>query len=408
MPDIATEVWVTLGTEAVLAGRLWSHRRGRTESATFAYDPDYLARSDGAYQLDPTLPLIDGQQQTAEGRALFGAFTDSAPDRWGKRLLRRRVEAGGDAGARNLGEIDFLLGVGDDMRQGALRYRDPDAGAFLAVEEEAVPPLLALPELLGAADRLERDEPDEEQLRLLLRGGSSLGGARPKANVLMPDGKVKIAKFPSVEDEHDVIRWEAVAMALARSAGIQVADFELRTVDGKPVLLLDRFDRSRGSRVGYVSAMTMLEATDGDGSSYPEIADVIETVSPQATDDMRQLWRRVAFSVLISNTDDHLRNHGFLRLSTAGWSLSPAFDLNPDPEPGDKHLRTAITFDDDSASVGNLMDAREYFRLDADEAEAILDTVRAATDRWVNVAEENGLSPQEIAAMAPAFEAALA
>jgi serine/threonine-protein kinase HipA len=140
-------------------------------------------------------------------------------------------------------------------------------------------------------------------------------------------------------------------MTLARSAGIEVADFDLRTVDGKPVLLLDRFDRSGESRIGYVSAMTMLEASDGDASSYPEIAEVIETVSPKATEDMRELWRRMAFSVLISNTDDHLRNHGFLRLSTAGWNLSPAFDLNPDPEPGDKHLRNAITFGDDSSSV---------------------------------------------------------
>jgi serine/threonine-protein kinase HipA len=407
MPDTATEVWVMLGTESMLAGRLWSHRRGRTESATFAYDSGYLARSPDAYQLDPALPLREGQQQTAEERPLFGAFTDSAPDRWGQRLIRRKTTAGRGNGARDLGEIDFLLGVGDDTRQGALRYRDPDAAVFLAVEEEAVPPLLALPELLGAADRLERDEADEEQLRILLRGGSSLGGARPKANVLMPDGRVMIAKFPSVEDEHDVIRWEAVAMTLARSAGIEVADFELRTVDGKPVLLLDRFDRSGGSRIGYVSAMTMLEARDGDASSYPEIAEVIETVSPSATEDMRELWRRVAFSVLISNTDDHLRNHGFLRLSTAGWSLSPAFDLNPDPEPGAKHLRTAITLGDDSASIENLMDAREYFRLDAGEADEILAEVRGATARWADVAANVGLPKREIDAMASAFDSAL-
>src|ERR1700709_325291 len=219
MPDTTTEVWVMFGGESVLGGRPRAPRRGQTESATFAYDPGYLTRPD-AYRFDPALPLIDGQQQTAAGRPLFGAFADSAPDRWGERLIRRKAEADGGTGARNLGEIDFLLGVGDDMRQGALRYRDPEADAFLAEEQEAVPPLLALPELLGAADRLERDEADEEQLRILLRGGSSLGGARPKANVLMPDGRVAIAKFPSVDDEHDVIRWETVAMTLARSAGI--------------------------------------------------------------------------------------------------------------------------------------------------------------------------------------------
>jgi len=195
-------------------------------------------------------------------------------------------------------------------------------------------------------------------------------------------------------------------MTLARSAGIEVSDFEIRTVDDKPVLLLDRFDRSGPRRIGYVSAMTMLEATDGDSSSYPEIAEAIETVSPRATRDIHELWRRVAFSVLISNTDDHLRNHGFLRLSTAGWSLSPAFDLNPDPEPGPKHLRTAITFDDDSATVENLMAAREYFRLDAGGAEEILASVRTATGRWAEVAGEVGLTGREIDAMAPAFEAA--
>jgi serine/threonine-protein kinase HipA len=405
MPETATEVWVMLGAEAVLTGHLWSHRRGRTESATFAYDSGYLSHPD-AYQLDPALPLVGGQQQTAAGRPLFAAFTDSAPDRWGERLIRRKAESGRGAGTRNLGEIDFLLGVGDDMRQGALRYRDPQEGAFLAVEREAVPPLLALPELLRAADRLERDEADEEQLRILLRGGSSLGGARPKANVLRPDGRVSIAKFPSVEDEHDVIRWEAVAMTLARAAEIEVTDFELRTVNGKPVLLLDRFDRAGENRIGYVSAMTMLEADDGDARSYPEIAEVIETFSPSATWDMRELWRRVAFSILISNTDDHLRNHGFLRHSTAGWSLSPAFDLNPDPEPGAKHLHTAITFDDDRASIGTLMDAREFFRLDAGEAEAILATVRAATDRWTEVAGRIGLGRTEIEGMATAFGAA--
>jgi serine/threonine-protein kinase HipA len=403
MPETATEVWVMFGGEAALAGHLWSHRRGRAESATFAYDSAYLARPD-AYQLDPALPLVDGQQQTAASRPLFGAFSDSAPDRWGERLIRRKAAAGRTAGARTLGEIDFLLGVGDDMRQGALRYREPQEEVFLAEEQEAVPPLLALPELLGAADRLERDEADEEQLRILLRGGSSLGGARPKANVLMPDGRVAIAKFPSVEDEHDVIRWEAVAMTLARAAGIEVTDFELRTVDGKPVLLLDRFDRAGGNRIGYVSAMTMLEADDGDSASYPEIAEVIETFSPSATRDMHELWRRVAFSVLISNTDDHLRNHGFLRRSTAGWDLSPAFDLNPDPEPGTKHLHTAITFDDDRASIENLMDARGYFRLDADEAEAILASVRLATDRWRVVANEIGLGRAEIEGMATAFK----
>ena len=409
MADVATEVVVQIGAEAVLAGRLWAHRSPRAESATFAYDPAYLALAD-AYQLDPGLDLVAGQQQTPAGRKMFGAFSDSAPDRWGRRILARNAESRGGAsraGDRSLGEVDYLLGVRDGMRQGALRFRDPDTGIYLADEEEGVPPLVALPELLGAADRLERDEADEEQLRILLRGGSSLGGARPKANVLLPDGRTAIAKFPSVEDEHDVIRWEAVAMNLARAAGIDVSDSALHLIDEKPVLLIDRFDRAGELRIGYVSAMTMLEAGDGVQASYPEIAEVIEVESPGAGVDLRELWRRIAFSVLISNTDDHLRNHGFLRRSTAGWSLAPAFDLNPDPEPGPKHLRTAIAFDDDRASVENLLAVREYFRLGAEAADQVLGEVRAATDRWRAVAERTGLSVAEIERMTPAFESAV-
>jgi serine/threonine-protein kinase HipA len=264
--------------------------------------------------------------------------------------------------------------------------------------------LLELSGLLGAADALERDEASEEELRALLRGGSSLGGARPKAHVIDRDGKPAIAKFPRAADDHDVMRWEAVALALARAAGIAVADWALHLVDGQPVLIVDRFDRSRGERIGYVSAMTMLEATDGAHGSYLEIADVVESSSPQASKDLVELWRRIAFSVLISNTDDHLRNHGFLRGSSAGWSLSPAFDLNPDPSPGIKHLQTSIGFDDTRASLQTLMSVGEYFRLGGDAGRQVLKDVVGATGRWREVARQTGIAPAEIDRMAPAFE----
>ena len=199
MAESAVEVFVQVGGEDVPAGALWSHRRRGAESATFAYDPGYLARSD-AYALDPALPMVAAQQQTPAGRAMFGAFSDCAPDRWGRRLIaraeRRRVRREGGA-ERSFGEIDYLLGVRDDLRQGALRFRDPETGIYLAEESAGVPPLLELPKLLGAADRLERDEASEDELRTLLRGGSSLGGARPKAHVLDMQGRVAIAKFPS-------------------------------------------------------------------------------------------------------------------------------------------------------------------------------------------------------------------
>lgn len=407
MAESEVEVVVQIGGEDVLAGRLWSHRGRRAESATFAYDTDYLTRRD-AYELDPGLPLVSGQQQTPAGQAMFGAFSDCAPDRWGRRLIaraeRQRVRREGGA-ERSFGEIDYLLGVRDDLRQGALRFRDPATDGYLAEERTGVPPLLELPKLLGAAGRLERDEASEDELRMLLRGGSSLGGARPKAHVLDAEGRVAIAKFPSpATDEWDVMRWEAVALALARAAEIRVPDSTLYLIDAKPVLIVDRFDRAGDLRIGYVSAMTMLEANDGGVGSYLEIVDVIERHSPTTSEDLRQLWRRIAFSILISNTDDHLRNHGFLRTSSAGWTLSPAFDLNPDPSPGPKHLSTAIDFDHSTASVETLMSVAGYFRLAADDARQVLGEVADATSQWRTAAGEIGLDRATVEEMAPAFE----
>lgn len=402
------EVFVRVEREDVLAGRLWSHRRRGAESATFAYAPEYLSRPD-VYELDPALPLVAGQQQTPVGRPMFAAFTDCAPDRWGRRLIaraeqRRAQTAGGTS--RSFGEIDYLLNVRDDLRQGALRFRNPTTGAYLADETSPVPPLVELPRLLAAAERAEQDEADDDDLAMLIRGGSSLGGARPKAHVNDPTGAPAIAKFPSPTDDWDVIRWEAVAHALARDAGVWVPPFDLHTVAGKQVLVATRFDRegAERERIGYVSAMTMLEAGDRDLRSYLELADAIERQSAAPTEDLHQLWRRIAFSVLVSNTDDHLRNHGFLRRSTAGWSLSPAFDLNPDPRPGAKHLSLTIDFTSTEARLDILLGVADHFRLDKADARRVLAEVSASTSRWREVAESFGLRRQAIEQMAPAFE----
>ena len=403
-----TEVDVVIQIEGEdrLAGRLWSIRRRGRESATFSYAPEYLSGPD-SYALDPALPLVAGPQQTPLGRAVFGAFSDCAPDRWGRRLIerdeRRRADRE-DTAARSFGEVDFLLGVRDDLRQGALRFRDPDDGTYLAEEQRGVPDLIQLSTLLDAAERLERDEASDEELRRLLRGGSSLGGARPKAHVLDRWGELAIAKFPSPADDWDVMRWAFVAHALAREAGIRVADSTLHEIDGRAVLVVERFDRQENRRVGYVSAMTMLEATDGDSASYLDIAEAIEANSRRAGADLHQLWRRVAFSVLISNTDDHLRNHGFLRDSSAGWSLSPAFDLNPDPAPGIRRLSTSIDHGADAARVDLLMEVAEYFRLDSEQAVATLAEVVAATGEWRSAARKAGLDRAAIEQMSPAFE----
>lgn len=407
MTEQPIEVDVHLGGQGVAAGRLWCHRHGQSESATFSYHEDYLRRSD-AYELDPGLPLQSGQHQTALGQALFGAMYDCAPDGWGRRLVRRaegqRAREAGEQ-PRSLAEVDFLLGARDDLRQGALRFRLRGGLHYLAPDAEGVPDLVMLSRLLNASEELERDHPSSEDLRLLLDGGSSLGGARPKAHVLDSHGRLGIAKFPSPKlDEWDVIRWEAVALELAQAGGIEVPEHELHVVDGRPVLVVRRFDRVQDGRVGYLSAMSMLQARDGEQASYLEIAEAVEERSPTVDADLRELWRRIVFSILISNTDDHLRNHGFLRKSAAGWSLSPAFDLNPDPEGSAKHLATAIDETDTEASLATALAVAGLFRLSDDDARQIVDQVSTATARWRGVARAMGVSASELRRLAPAFE----
>jgi serine/threonine-protein kinase HipA len=407
MPDTIVDVLVQIAGEDVPAGRLWAHPHGRSDSATFAYLPEYLARED-SYELDPRLAEHTGQQQTAEGQALFGAFSDAAPDGWGRRLIRRNeihhAEKHG-VPERDIPEIDYVLGVRDQLRQGALRFRNPADGTYLADDRSDVPQLLDLRRLLAAAEQLERDQETDEDLQLLLEGGSSLGGARPKAHVLDTQGQLSIAKFPAPEnDKWDVIRWEAAALTLARAAGLRVPKFRLHEIAGRPVLIVRRFDRDAGGRVGYVSAMTMLESKDGAEGSYVEIAETIEEHSPAASVDLRELWRRIVFSRLISNTDDHLRNHGFLRTSTAGWSLSPAFDLNPNPQSGGRGFSTVIEERRGGSDIEAAIELAGLFRLAPQQALAAIEQVDRATSRWRAVAKAVGLEPGALERMAAAFE----
>ncbi len=407
MSDRVVDVYAAFPDGDLHAGRLYSHRGRGAESATFTYTGEWLA-SPRAYEIDPQLPLALGAFQTPVGHSLFGAFQDSAPDRWGRRLIRRRERHRAQregATPGSLGEIDFLLGVRDDARQGALRFRPAGGGEYLAPPAEGVPHLIDLPNLLSASLAFEEDREDDETLALLLRAGSSLGGARPKAHVVDREGRLAIAKFPSTGDaERNVVAWERVALILAERAGVHVPPSELVSVAGRDVLIVERFDRRRADRLGYVSAMTMLEASDADQRSYLEIAEVIEQSSPAATRDLRQLWLRMAFTVLISNTDDHLRNHGFLHAGAAGWELAPAFDLNPNPDPGPRLLSTTIDLDDASATVESLLGVAAYFRVDAGAARAQIRAVVAATAAWRTVARDFGISPGQIAAMEPAFE----
>lgn len=401
------DVFAAVGEKNVLAGRLYPHRHRGLESATFAYAANYLA-APASYALDPALPLVAGTLQTPAGRPLFGAFTDCSPDRWGRTLIRRAEQArAGAAGTapRSLSDVDLLLGVRDDLRQGALRFRADGNPAFLAAEDSGVPVLTDLPALLGIAARAESGDVGYEELRRLLRAGSSLGGARPKAHVMNAAGQVAIAKFPSASsDTWNVMAWEKVALDLAQGAGVTVESSQLVRIGDRHVLIVDRFDRRGAVRIGYASAMTMLEAGPGDQRSYLEIAEVIEERSPAATRDLRQLWRRMAFSILSSNTDDHLRNHGFLHERGESWILSPAFDLNPNPQAGPKYLSTAIDYTDTRASVDTLMTVAGYFRLNAGEALTVLSDVVRAIAAWRDVAKSHGLTSRDAELMRPAFE----
>ena len=397
-----------IGGQTVHAGTLFTHRRQAAESATLSYADAYL-RLPAAYALEPSLPLASAPYQTDEHSKIFRAFGDCAPDRWGRMLQVRHEAALASAEhrqPRSLGEIDYLLGVRDDLRQGALRFRldgGSEPGPFLATENEGVPLLTDLPTLLDLAERAEKDTANLSDLERLFRAGGSLGGARPKAHVLNQSGRLAIAKFPSaVNDTWNVMAWEKVAFDLARASGIRVPDSQLLRLAGRCVHLVDRFDRTtEGDRIGYVSALTMLEASDGDERSYLEIAEVIENVSDQASVDLKELWRRILFSVFISNTDDHLRNHGFLHQHHDVWRLSPAFDLNPERDEG--YLSTTIDGSRSDRSVDLVMSVAEYFRLKNEESSKILNEVVAGVSRWRTVAQNNGLNGEEIERMETAF-----
>lgn len=397
-------MWVSIEDATILAGQLYSHRSRGSESASFTYERSYLADR-RAYPLDPALPLLSGTQQTPLNQKIFGAFSDSCPDRWGQRLIerseRRRAESAGST-ARSFGAFDLLIGVRDDLRQGSIRYAV--VGDFVADEATGVPGMTDLPTLLSAADDLGDDTGDSESLALLLRAGSSLGGARPKAHVRDNNGRVAIAKFPSPSDDWNVMAWEKVALDLAAAAGVRVPENHLVSIAGRDILIVDRFDRRPGGqRIGYLSLMTALEATDGDVRSYVDIAEVLEERSVNVGDELAQLWRRVAFSILISNTDDHLRNHGLLHVQADSWRLSPAFDLNPNPAAGPKHLSTAIDAST-RADLRDLLDVASLFRLSHPDALDILAEVRAGVAQWRRVAFATGLATSAVAGMTPAFE----
>lgn len=322
-----------------------------------------------------------------------------------RRAERRRAEQE-NRPPRLLMEIDYLIRVADEARQGALRFAQAESGPFLASGADAprIPPLVDLPRLLTAAEHIAAGADTNEDLRLLMAPGSSLGGARPKASVRDPDGHLLIAKFPHRDDGIETVLWEALALRLAERAGLAVPDWRLESAADRPVLLLRQFDREGEVRIPFLSAMSMLGARDGDTRSYLEFVDVLRRCGANPEDDMRELWRRIVFNILISNTDDHLRNHGFLLERSDGWRLAPAYDLNPTPSDlRPRILSTNIDISDGTASLELAMSVAGYFGLTQDDARAIASEVKRAVAAWRDEAARLEPAPAEIERMASAF-----
>lgn len=409
---MSTEIYVYAdwddSREPSLVGTLRSTAAKGKEHFSFSYDQVWLA-SRQAQQIDPELKLYSGEQHASDANN-FRVFLDSCPDRWGRLLMKRReamLARQQERKPRVLYEVDYLLGVHDLYRQGALRFKTSLTGEFLDNDDRlAAPPISSLRELEHAARHVEEGNSDDPEylkwLYLLMSPGSSLGGARPKASVIDENEHLWIAKFPSRYDEYDIGAWEYVVYRLALTAGVNMAQCRLEKLNSNHrTFLTKRFDRTAKGRRHFTSALTQLGYYDGDyDASYLELAEFLTINGANAKADLAQLWRRILFNIAVSNVDDHLRNHGFI-YQTGGWVLSPAYDINPvTPAEG---LRLNITDTDNRLDYALAMDVIDFFQLERPEAEKIKSEVVKSVSQWKSIATEIGLSRGEQNLMAFAF-----
>ena len=413
-------VTVWLGETARQVGTLRFDVQGARQSAGFEYHSSWL-ESEDAFAIEPNLPLVAGMQfhkQVRDGSVFPGAIADIEPDGWSRRVIlrdhakRRRQETkrtGSDADNAPLNPLDFLLAVDDANRVGALRLRD-EGGLFQRASEpgrRTAPPLVELGALLSATRAVENNTETAADLAYLRGRGTSLGGLRPKCSVVDDQGRLSIGKFPSVSDDHAVTKGEVLALHLARAAGINAAEARLIDSDAAPVALIRRFDRPEsGGRLMYISAATLLGAEAGDTveHAYTEIIDALRQYGADAQSDIEELWRRIAFSILITNVDDHLRNHGFLHVAHSQWRLAPAFDVNPFPERA-RELKTWVSEEaGPAASIDALMSIAPYCRIDAKNSARILADVERAVSRWRPSGRAIGMNDRELDQFADAFE----
>jgi serine/threonine-protein kinase HipA len=393
------EVHVDWQGAACQVGRLHAAERGTAVS--FEYSAEWLKRAD-AFAIDPTsLPLRAGAYHS---RTLFGAIQDCGPDRWGRLLIERAVRKKAIE-QKPYRDIDYVLALDDSSRLGALRFRADAGSPFLAVSTGKLPPLIRLQALLHAADAIHTETDTAADLRFLLGAGSPLGGARPKSAVSLPDGRLALAKFPKPDDTRDVAAGEILALALAAEAGIRVVEHRLVPVGARGAAVIARFDRSGQRRVPFVSGASLLGLGGDDPGAYTLLADAIRQFGDDVAGDLRELWRRMVFSLLASNYDDHLRNHGFLMREAGRWSLSPAYDLNPTPltERGSIN-KTPISEMREEPGIEGALAVASRFGMKPAAAKTILREVFTAVSAWRRTGAKLRLRAATLDAYASAFE----
>jgi len=413
--SIRRQVQLCIGKAGVPVGSLVYVRQGRRENSAFAYDESWLA-SPASFNVSADLQLLAGHQShkaaSPHDSVFHGAIADTAPDAWGRRVIardhaKRRKD---DPGLPALTELDYLLAVDDFSRVGALRLRDSDGTCWHRTTtggRRSTPPLIELERVFLASRAVERGDETAEDLRYLQGKGTSLGGMRPKCTLVDEDGRLAIGKFPSVGDARSVTRGEVLALKLAVLAGIDAAPARIVLLGEVPVAVIGRFDRDEADgRIPYQSAASLLQASREEDRSYTEIADAIRTHGHAPGQDVRQLWRRLVFNLLITNVDDHLQNHGFLHVAHGQWRLAPAFDINPFPDKERESKTWLSERDGPITDVGMLMARAAYFGLDEVRARAFLAEVHAAVANWRQVAlsADVGLRQSELDDYAPAFE----
>jgi serine/threonine-protein kinase HipA len=393
-----------------LMGILSAHQAKGRKAFSFSYDKQWL-KLDQQHLIDPDLQLFTGQQ-FSNNKENFGVFLDSMPDTWGRTLMKRReallAKISGEK-AKTLYDIDYLLGVYDETRMGAIRFKlDPD-GEFLDNDlEKSTPPWSTIQKLQQAVIHYENDtdmEAMNKWLQILVAPGSSLGGARPKANIIDEHKHLWIAKFPSKNDTIDKALWEYLAYQLAINAGIEMAECKIEKLGGLyHTFFTKRFDRKGTKRIHFASAMTMTGNTEetikNQPASYLDLVEFIQNYGCNIEKNLSQLWRRIVFNIAISNTDDHLRNHGFI-LTKEGWILSPAYDLNPSIDKDGLALN--INMDDNSLDFEVAKSIGEYFRLTKSEMDQIIQEVTNSVKKWKEIATEIGISRAEQDLMSSAF-----